>query len=106
MRASAEAWARAAQRHGFTDIHVDGALVVFRRREMSQFAIALDQPECGRDDADADTRIAGFQPLQRGHGDAHALRPGLQRLLAAQAGDSQVGAKLFDGGSSCRRKLQ
>ena len=32
-------------------------------------------------------------------------RGALQRLLAAQAGDSQVGAELLDGGRRCRREL-
>jgi phosphate transport system substrate-binding protein len=36
-------------------------------RNMPQFAIALNEPERRRDDADTDRRIASFQTLQRGY---------------------------------------
>jgi len=70
--------ARSAQLNGITHGHFDGALVVLRGREASQFAIAPDEPEGGRDDADADRRVTGLEPLQRGHRNAHAPRPRLQ----------------------------
>lgn len=41
--------------------------MVFGRREVSQLAVALDEPERCRDDTDANSRVAGFQPLQRSH---------------------------------------
>ena len=70
--------ARAAQLNGLTDIHFDGTLVVFRRGEISELAVALDEPECGRDDTDANRRVTGLEPLKCGHSNAHALCPGPQ----------------------------
>ena len=59
------------------DIHFNDALVVFERREFSQLPVALDEPERGRDDANAFSRVTGFEPLQRRNRNPHALRPGL-----------------------------
>jgi hypothetical protein len=79
---------------------------MFGRRKISQLAIALDEPECRRDDADANRRIASLKALQSGHRNPHAACPGFQGFFAPQAGHSQVGTKLFDGGSRRRRELQ
>jgi hypothetical protein len=53
-------------------------LVVFWRREIPQFAVTLDEPECGCDDTDANRWVTRLEPLERGHRDAQTLRPGSQ----------------------------
>ena len=67
-----------AQCHGLAHIHFNGPPIVLRGCEHAQFAIALNEPECGGHDADAYARVPCFQALQRGDRYPHALRPGLE----------------------------
>ncbi|MCC6194015.1 MAG: hypothetical protein IT518_06045 [Burkholderiales bacterium] len=76
------------QLNGLPNSHLNGALVVFRRRQGSQFAVAIDEPKGSGNDADANRRVTRFEALKGGHGYAQALCPRPQGLLAAQASHS------------------
>jgi hypothetical protein len=89
----------------FADIHVEGAVIVFGRREFPDFAVALEQPKRSGDDPDADAWIPGLQPLQGRDGHAETFGPRFEGFLAAQAGHRQVCAQLFKGSRRCGWEL-
>ncbi|HSD37392.1 MAG TPA: hypothetical protein VLC92_07765 [Rhodocyclaceae bacterium] len=88
--------ARTTKLDGVADLHLNGALVMLGGGEISQLAVAIQEPQGGGHNTDANARIASFKALQCGDRNTHALRPGFQRLFTTQTGYRKVSAKLFD----------